>query len=283
MRTLWIFGLTGVGHGTDFAVLMGLEGESPEHIDPSIIPKRIKTIQKSQKLNLRKQHAVPFVPLNIYYGTQNKHCLIIPMDFDILHIVHKMMYCRNEDYYSVGGGFVINGDPATHNAYRYIQQESPELDSYDISPPLTFDSAEELLRVARAHECNISDIIRRNELHWRSEQDVNDQLQAIWDVMNQSIETGYYKGFITNKSKTKSSYMYEKLMEHDTEDEDDPLNSIGGTHYDDWLACWAMWVNEENALGGKVVTAPTNGAAGVIPAVIKYYLHFIVTQHKRSS
>ena len=251
--------LTGVGHGTDYAVLMGLEGESPEYIDPTSIKSRIQNISKSKTLNLRKEHQITFIPIQhlVWYTNDtlqfNTYCVRY-----IAYNDKNDVIC-SEDFYSVGGGFVIRGDPAEHNAYLMVEEESPNLDAYDaMQPPHKFDSAAHLLRLARAHECNISDITRKNELHWRTEEEINKELTQIWNVMNQSIQNGINtKGLLQTKAKRRASNMYEMLKNADNKDPDHPLNSIEGPHYSDWISCWAMAVNEENATGGRVVTAPT--------------------------
>jgi len=272
--------LTGVGHGTDYAVLMGLEGDSPENIDPTSIQPRIQNISKSQTINLRKEHQVKFIPIqHLVWYTQDT-LPFHPNGVRYLAYDNNNQVILSEDYYSVGGGFVIHGDPGEHNAYRMVEEESPNLDEYDSQPPHKFDNADELLWLARAHECSISEITRLNELHWRSEDAINKGLTEIWNVMNNSIQTGIStKGLLQTKAKRRAANMYEMLKNGETQDENNPLNSIAGPHYDDWLSCWAMAVNEENASGGRVVTAPTNGAAGVIPSVIKYYETF----HKNPS
>ena len=143
----------------------------------------------------------------------------------------------SEDFYSVGGGFVIHGDPSDHNAFRMIDEEDPNLTEYDKQhPPYPFETAEELLRLCRAHECNISEICRKNEQHWRTDEEVTKELENIWNVMNNSIQNGITtKGLLQTKAKRRAANMYEKLRNGELHKEDNPLNAIAGPHYDDWV------------------------------------------------
>jgi len=267
--------LTGIGHGTDYAVLMGLEGEVPESIDPSSIQHRITKIGKERKLNLRQDHHIEFIPKDHLLWHMDQELPFHPNGIRYTAYDDKEEVLFSEEYYSVGGGFVIAGHPDKHNAYRYLEEENPDLDAHDDEPPYMFNTADELLRVARALDCPISEVTRRNEMHWRSEEEITEKLLKIWAVMDQSIENGVKtKGLLKTKAKRRAADMYEKLTSGDAQDSSNPLSSVAGPHFDDWLYCWSMAVNEENSMGGRVVTAPTNGASGVIPAVIKYYKTF---------
>merc|ERR1712228_122003 len=254
---------------------MGLEGESPEHIDPKCIPHRIETITKTQTLNLGAIHSTKFVPIHnlLWYGDKQLPFHPNGIKYTAMNDANEIL--RSEEYYSIGGGFVVNDNPNQRNAFRMIPND--QLDEPDAAPKHPFGSAAELLDIARAHDCNISGIMYKNEMQWKSEQEIKAKLLEIWSVMDLSIRNGVTtKGLLQTKGKRRAAAMYEKLSSKSsgTDNDNDPLNSISGEHYDDWLYCWAMAVNEENAVGGRVVTAPTNGAAGVIPAVIKYYTKY---------
>eukprot|EP01084_Bolivina_argentea_P101451 181881_1 len=277
--------LTGIGHGTDYAVLMGLEGDSPDTIDPKSIPNRINNISKTQTLKLHNTHEIKFIPReDLIWKTKNE-LPYHPNGIKYIAYGNDNNILIQEDFYSVGGGFVIRGNPSEHNAFRYVSNESPNLDEYDSLPPYTFNSAEELLNISRAHDCNISEITMKNEKHLlnisrahdcniseitmknekhllnisrahdcniseiTSEENIENKLLNIWNIMNLSIENGIKtKGLLQTKMKRRAAGMYERLTGISIENnnnENDPLNAIAGPHYDDWLYCWSMAVNEE--------------------------------------
>ena len=167
-----------------------------------------------------------------------------------------------QDYYSVGGGFVVNQDEAA--ADRILE------DKTDL--PYPFSSGDELLDLCATHDLRIVDIMLANEKAWRSELEIRDGLLNIWGAMQTCIRRGYAASGVLPgglKVKRRAPSLYRHLSQQDKTGNQDPLQII------DWVNLYALAVNEENAAGGRVVTAPTNGAAGIIPAVLSYYDHFI--------
>lgn len=163
------------------------------------------------------------------------------------------------DFYSVGGGFVTEGDPEKHNAFRFLEEDAEEIEE---EPPYIFKNATQLFSLARAHNLTISQLVFENEKRWRSEADIKSGLMGIWSCMDNCIINGMTNKGLLKTTTRRAAQLKEKLIAN--AEEEDFIK-------EDWLYCWAMAVNEENAGGNRVVTAPTNGAAGVIPAVIKYY------------
>ncbi|MEM9703160.1 MAG: L-serine ammonia-lyase, partial [Planctomycetota bacterium] len=169
------------------------------------------------------------------------------------------------EYYSIGGGFVVTADEAEHDA---------EPASTEADVPFPFDSAAELLKICEEKNLTFADTMRANERALRAAEQVNADLDRLWAAMHACIETGLHaSGVLPGKLQVprRASALYERLNAAKAPGPPDPLAAL------DWLNLWALAVNEQNAAGGRVVTAPTNGAAGIIPAVINYYRHFCPT------
>ena len=255
-------GATGKGHGTDKAILLGLEGEVPEHIDCEHIDQRLLTIRQAQSLNLLAQHPVHFV--------EAEHLLFIPRKV-LPHHTNGMRFkafnqdgevLLSTDYYSIGGGFVV--EPAEAK-----QDSIDEEDNHQ--QPYPFRSMAELLVHCEQQQKNISQIMLENELVWRTEAEIRQGLLHIWQVMQDCISAGCeHEGILPGglNVKRRAPGLYQKLCKQQEAALLDPLITM------DWVNLYAIAVNEENAAGGRVVTAPTNGAAGIIPAVLKYYAQF---------
>lgn len=251
-------GHTGKGHGSDVAVLLGLEGESPSRVDTDSVPQRLKAIRENSKLKLNGQVEISY---------DDKTDLIFHRKKTLPGHANGMKFTAyREDgsillekvYYSVGGGFVISGDT----------DPQPIKDAH-LKLPYDFQSGEELLQISKETGMSISSIMFENEKVWRSEEEINQGLDRIWNTMNACIEKGMRtEGILPGgyKVKRRAVALHRKLISRG--DSADPLSAM------DWVNLYALSVNEENAAGGRVVTAPTNGAAGIIPAVIKYYQHF---------
>ncbi|KAI8848192.1 serine dehydratase alpha chain-domain-containing protein [Chytridium lagenaria] len=363
--------LTGVGHGTPGAILMGLEGETPEHVDAKGIPQRVNDIKTLRKLKLRGEKIIPFdyeKNLIFHYAEslpQHPNGMRVSC-FDI----EGDLVATNE-FFSIGGGFVINEHiqtlssssptPTAHSEHENVYfkddridhrqkisdeeldgldpsnininvshpkrskppKQSPGLpvapavkvDSRQVSAALPFFNAASLLDVCREQNLSIAEVVFKNELQWRSSEEVKRRVLGIWHVMDQSIRSGIHSneehlpGAL--RVKRRAPPLYRKLMTGFAEFAGFSMNPQG-TASDlngvlsggagivpppstsvgpfgssskrvmkrslpalDWISLYALAVNEENAAGGRVVTAPTNGAAGTIPAVLKYYLDFI--------
>ena len=253
--------LTGKGHGTDRAVMIGLEGETPEAVDPSWMPRRLAEIRSSRRLRLLGQHEIPF---------QEKEDLIFNRK-ELLPLHSNGMRFTAWDaagevlderiYYSVGGGFVVQ--EGADGEARLVEDLTEH--------PYPFRSGEELLERCRENGMAIWELMLENEKAWRSEDEVRQGLLRIWDAMHQCIErgcreTGVLPGGL--KVPRRAPQLHDELRSRPEEAVKDPLTVL------DWVNLFALAVNEENAAGGRVVTAPTNGAAGIIPAVLSYYRRF---------
>jgi L-serine dehydratase len=254
-------GATGKGHGSDKAVMLGLEGGEPQSIDIEGIEPRLHAIRAQSELRLLGVHPISFV--------EKQHLLFkrtsLPyhpngMTFYAFAADGSELYART--YYSVGGGFVV--DEAAAGPDRIVEEVR--------LVPLPFDDAEELLHQCKRHHLTIGQVMMENEKALRPEAEVREGLLTIWHVMQECVRRGTQAGGILPggmRVRRRAAELYRKLVEHPERNLQDPLNVM------DWVNVYAIAVNEENAAGGRVVTAPTNGAAGIIPAVLHYYTRFV--------
>jgi L-serine dehydratase len=253
--------LTGRGHGTDRAILLGLSGETPEHIDPDQVEPKVRRIRDEHTLALDGRHPIPF--------REQEH-LHFRIDKTLAFHSNGMRFTAYDDagavvsrkvFFSVGGGFVVDEAEAQRLGEA---AEGPRV-------PYPFASAAELLAHGNASKKRIPEMMRVNELALRSPDEVRSGLLERWAVMNDSIERGMrHEGILPGglNVRRRAKGLHDSLLARRARSEKSPSESI------DWVSVYAIAVNEENAAGGRVVTAPTNGAAGVIPAVIRYYLEF---------
>ena len=255
-------GATGKGHGSDKAVLLGLEGDAPDLIDPATIPDRMATIRARKALLLLGTHRIDFNEADhlVFHRRRtlpfhpNGMCFTASDD-------HGQPLCTRT-YYSVGGGFVVN-DTGT-GAQRIKEDDTPL--------PHPYKSGAELLQRCVTHRLSISALMLENEKAWRSEPAIREGLLNIWRVMQRCVERGCHEeGVLPGgmKVKRRAAQLYRMLSSAPEAGLRDPLTAM------DWVNLYALAVNEENAAGGRVVTAPTNGAAGIIPAVLHYYARFV--------
>ncbi|MEW2165914.1 L-serine ammonia-lyase [Streptomyces sp. NPDC007084] len=251
-------GATGHGHGTPKAVLLGLEGASPRTVDVEGADERVERIKSSGRLDLLGEHEIGF-----------------SFDDDlVLHRRKALPYHANgmtvfaydaagelvleKTYYSVGGGFVVDEDA--------VGEDRIKLDDTVLKYP--FRTGDELLRLTQETGLSISALMLENERAWRTEEEIREGLLAIWRVMQACVSRGMSReGILPGglKVRRRAAHSARQLRA-----EGDPL-----AHAMEWITLYAMAVNEENAAGGRVVTAPTNGAAGIIPAVLHYYINFV--------
>ena len=248
-------GATGRGHGSDKAVIGGLIGETPETVDPDALLKQVDTIRESCRLPLAGKLEIEF--------DLDKHLEFsgVVLDFHSNGLSFTAtdsggVVLLEKTYFSVGGGFVV--DESASGTDRIVP-DTTEL-------PYPFSTGKELLRLCNEHGLTISTLMLENEKAWRSESEIREKLLEIWDVMKLCVENGCkHEGILPGglKVKRRAAPLYRKLRTESSSDL--PLSSM------DWVDLWALAVNEENAAGGRVVTAPTNGAAGIIPAVLHYY------------
>ncbi|GAB3157137.1 L-serine ammonia-lyase [Amycolatopsis stemonae] len=253
-------GATGFGHGSDKAVLLGLSGDRPEEIDTDTVPGRIAAIRESGRLLLGGTHEIAFDEDNDLTMHRRKSLPAHPNGMVFRAFDASGGLLRERTYYSVGGGFVRDESYETDTVF--VEDSTPV--------PYPFRTGADLLGHCAETGLPISEIMLANELSWRSREEVRDGLLAIWAVMAECVRNGCtHEGVLPGGLKVprRARSLYEKLLAEDGAD--DPLYAM------DWVSLYALAVNEENAAGGRVVTAPTNGAAGIIPAVLHYYQRFI--------
>lgn len=250
-------GHTGKGHGSDRAILLGLEGEAPETIDPDTIETRIAGMRARQEVVVLGRRPIPFDESRhlIFHRHQALPAHPNGMRFCARNAEGETILCV--EYYSIGGGFVREGHEG--------------IGGEDARIPFPFRSAAELLQIARTQGIAISDIVLANECARRSENEVRTRLNEIWEAMQACVrrgcaQEGVLPGGLALPRRAPALY---RLLAA-APDAHDPLRAM------DWIDLYALAVNEENAAGGRVVTAPTNGAAGIVPAVLHYYRRFHV-------
>jgi L-serine dehydratase len=248
--------LTGRGHCTDRAVLLGLEGMSPDTIDSAKVEPALERIRGAKRIRLLGLHEIAFdEPLNLLFHTDQ----VLPGHSNGLRFTAHdaaLNVLAREEYYSIGGGFIIRaGAAADFGAAR-------------LEPPFQFNSGAELLELANGSGLEIHELMLARERTWRSEPEVRAGLTRIWQVMQDCVRRGFEaQGLLPGVLgvRRRAPKLYRQLMSGD------PLSPM---HALDWVNAYALAVNEENAAGGQVVTAPTNGAAGIVPAVLHYYRRF---------
>jgi L-serine dehydratase len=253
-------GATGKGHGTDKAVLLGLMGEHPETVDTENIAVRIQEVRQRRRLALLGERSLVFDPETdlVFHRRKTLPYHSNGMRFGARDANGAVL--RERTYYSVGGGFVVDEQAAGADRIKVD----------DTVLPHPFHSAAELLQQCEQHACRISDLVLANERAWRNEAQVRDGLLHIWQVMQDCVQRGCNAGGILPgglKVKRRAADLFRQLQADTTLDRV-PLGTM------DWVNLFALAVNEENAAGGRVVTAPTNGAAGIVPAVLHYYWRF---------
>lgn len=256
-------GATGKGHGSDKAVLLGLAGNHPDSVDVDSIESRLNTIRETKTVTLASGHSFDFDEAKDLVMHKQKSLPFHPnaMCFEAFNQNGDSLLKRT--YYSVGGGFVLNENAAA--------DENPIVEDETVLP-YPFTTGDELLALSDEHDKSIAQMMLANECMWRSEAEIRDQLLNIWKVMQACVkrgceQTGDLPGGMKVRRRAKD--MYQSLADAPEASLRDPLTII------DWVNLYALAVNEENAAGGRVVTAPTNGAAGIIPAVLHYYDRFI--------
>ena len=253
-------GATGAGHGSPKAIILGLEGEAPDSVDIDGIDARVTDAREHGSLTLLGTHQIAFDYRDdlIMHRTETLPFHSNGMRFTAYDEQAEAL--QTKVYYSVGGGFVV--DESASGGDVVVDDPTP------VRYP--FSTAEELLAQCKEHGLSISSLMLANELAWRSEAEVRSGLLALWEVMQACIERGCRtEGIMPGglKVKRRAAQLYRQLKSQGDSLGDESLNTM------DWVTLYALAVNEENAVGGRIVTAPTNGAAGIIPAVLKYYLH----------
>ena len=255
-------GFTGKGHGSDRAILMGLEGDEPATVDVDTVAKRMAAAVETKRIKLLGKHEVAFDPdLQLIFHRREK----LPLHSNGMRFT---AYGPNGTtlveriYYSVGGGFVVDQSGSPADGSTPAEQ---------VKVPYPFNSADELLKLSVEHGMSISSLMLENEKTLATEDDVKKRIGEIWAAMDACVKRGCEReGILPGglKVKRRAAALHRK-MKSDPAGGSDPLVLL------DWVNLFALAVNEENAAGGRVVTAPTNGAAGIIPAVIMYYRKFL--------
>ncbi len=249
--------LTGKGHGTDVAILNGLAGQLPESVAPDSVRSRSATIADTGLLPLHGQHQIRFnVSTDLLFHTDQvlaSHSN--GMRFSAYQATHLLSHC---EYYSIGGGFIVTAQEIA-------------LAPTTATVPFPFTTAAELLHHCQTQNCTIAQLMLSNEQTWHSVTEIRQRLLQIYGIMRSCIDKGCATpGFLPGKLhvKRRASELYQKLQHGPTPQPDAQHDMMN------WLNVYAMAVNEENAAGGRIVTAPTNGAAGIIPAVLTYYMNY---------
>ena len=260
-------GATGVGHATDTAFQLGLMGILPASVDLDAAPKLLEAVRSDHRLTLAGGRTIEFDPSRDIIFSPEKVAIY---HTNALHVIAQDSHGQvllSRRYYSIGGGFIVESDP---NNFDKVTEGKET--SHTKEQPYPIGSAADLLAWCDKTSMTIPQIVRANErVWWETDEKINDQLDYLWSVMKDCVARGLKnEGVMPGplKVKRRAKQMYDKLdFEHRTLN--DPLGVL------DWVNAFAFAANEENACGGRVVTAPTNGAAGVIPAVLHYYMKFI--------
>ena len=253
-------GATGAGHGTDKAVLLGLEGEQPDLVDPDSVEPRLRRIHEACALRLLGRHAVEMDPHRDIVMYQHQTLEFHPNGIRLTAFDRDGAAVLERTYFSVGGGFVVSLDDPGALASSSAHLAYP------------FSTGNELLRCCAENDLTIAQVMGRNELQWRGATVVQDGLREIWHAMQACVR----RGLSTErplpgpmKVKRRAPELHRRLLAQPATAGQDPLQVL------DWVNLYALAVSEENAAGGRVVTAPTNGAAGIVPAVAHYYRDFV--------
>ena len=254
-------GATGKGHGSDIGIMLGLMGHTPDTVDVDAVPGILKKARSLETISLLAMHPIAFREKEHLLMYRREAMVEHPngMQFSAFDAAGELL--RQAKYLSVGGGFVVTvGAKNDHVLTAYNQV------------PYPFTSGDQLLALCKQHGLTLSEIMWANERTWRTEDEIRSQLLDLWRVMRECVQRGLtHEGTLPGpfKVQRRAPILAAQLRARAERVLSDPLSVL------DWVNVYAFAVNEENAAGGRVVTAPTNGAAGVIPAVLHYYDKFI--------
>ncbi len=263
-------GATGKGHGSDKAVLLGLAGHEPDTVDVDAVPALLAAMRGQGRLCLLGQHDVAFDEARDLQFHRREALPFHANGMRFQAFDGDGVELDNRCFYSVGGGFVVSEAIAADGARQKVIAPDTTL------LPLPFHSGAELLHRTQQIGGSIAQVMRRNEGHWRTDAEIDAGLLRIWQVMQDCVRRGCATDGILPggfKVKRRAPQLYRDLTSHPEAALRDPLQVL------DWVNLYALAVNEENAAGGRVVTAPTNGAAGIVPAVLHYYARFVHHSH----
>ncbi|MFO1221183.1 MAG: L-serine ammonia-lyase [Burkholderiaceae bacterium] len=255
-------GATGKGHGSDKAVMLGLEGDEPALVEPDTIAPRLAAIRSAKSIALGGTHAIAFDEREDLVFLRRETLPFHSNAMRLTAFTASGATLAQKTYYSVGGGFVVGQDEA--GAAALVADATPLA--------LPFATGEELLARCRESGLSIAGVMRTNERAWRSDGEIDAGLLRIWQAMQDGVARGCRaEGVLPGgfKVRRRAAELHRALLAKPEEALKDPLQVL------DWVNLYALAVNEENAAGGRVVTAPTNGAAGIVPAVLHYYRRFV--------
>jgi len=259
-------GATGKGHGSDKAVLLGLSGHEPDSVDVNAIAAMVEGVRSTHQLSLLGERSITFNERSDLIFNHKDTLPLHSNGMSFLAFDGAGAEITRGTYYSVGGGFVVSDEPAPGGGTE--KRIVPDLTAL----PLPFRSGDELLALCDRENTSIAGIMRRNERAWRSDGEIDAGLLNIWHVMQACVVRGCETpGVLPGgyKVKRRAPELHRQLTAPQVAAPSDPLIAL------DWVNLWALAVNEENAAGGRVVTAPTNGAAGIVPALMHYYARFV--------
>lgn len=264
-------GATGKGHGSDKAVMLGLAGYEPDSVDVDAIPAHLATVRATGVLNLLGDRQIEFREKTDLIFDRREQLPLHPNGMRFVAMDAQGNELLSRVYYSVGGGFVLRHE------VRADGESAPTLVEDTASMPYPFASSAELLASCERHVLSISELMRCNERRWRSDAQIDTGLLQIWHAMQACVRRGCATDGVLPggyKVKRRALHLHRQLLAAH-EGAPDALIVL------DWVNLYALAVNEENASGGRVVTAPTNGAAGIIPAVLHYYINFVAGADER--
>lgn len=253
-------GATGRGHGSDKAVVLGLQGLEPETVNTFTADDQVAAAALDAELHIAGTHRVGFNWEEDVVLHRRKSLPAHPNGMTFRAFDHNGAVLSERSFYSIGGGFVVDGDA----------QGADKVVADDTVLPYPFSTADELLEICSREGMSISDVMLANELTWRSEAELREQLLGLWAVMKECVQNGCNaEGILPGGLKvTRRAPALFKTLSADSA-------STDALHAMEWVNLFALAVNEENAAGGRIVTAPTNGAAGIVPAVLHYYMKFV--------
>jgi len=259
-------GATGKGHGSDKAVLLGLQGHEPDTVDVDAVDRIVLATRDGRRLHLAGTHEVAFDERADLVFHRRESLPFHANGMRFRAFAGDGSTLAEHTYYSVGGGFVVSDEVVADGSRQ--KKVAPDATLL----PYPFHSGDELLAMALAERCSIAEVMRRNERHWRNDAEIDAGLLRIWRVMQDCVERGCRTDGVLPggfKVRRRAKALHDALTLESERALSDPLQVL------DWVNLYALAVNEENAAGGRVVTAPTNGAAGIVPAVLHYYTRFV--------
>jgi L-serine dehydratase len=271
----WLYGslgATGKGHGSDTAVLLGLAGHEPDSVDVEAVPDLLAAIRGGACLNLLGQHEVVFNEREDLIFLRRETLPFHANGMKLTAYDAAGAELETRTYYSVGGGFIVSDEVAADGSrQKVIAPDATVL-------PLPFTTGDQLLVLTQREGLSIAQVMWQNELHWRSADEIRSGLLRIWQVMQDCVKRGCRtEGILPGgfKVRRRAASLFRDLTDNPEAALRDPLVVM------DWVNLYALAVNEENAAGGRVVTAPTNGAAGIVPAVLHYYTRFLSSANEQ--